>query len=72
MISQVRQRTYATFTDFRRDLMAYLEAVHGAHHALPNFAEARQAWNEALHWLHADYWQRYLFHPETELTAFTL
>jgi hypothetical protein len=72
IISRVRQCTYAAFTDFRRDLTAYLEAVQGAHHALPNRAEARQAWDEALHWLYADYWRRYQFHPETELAAFTL
>jgi hypothetical protein len=71
IISQVRQRAYAAFADFRRDLMAYLEAVHRAHQALSNLAEARQAWAEALDWLRAEYWQRYLFHPETELAALT-
>jgi hypothetical protein len=71
LISQVRQRGYATFADFRHDLMAYLEVVHSAHQALPPLAEARQAWAEALQWLRAAYWQRYLFDPEAELAAFT-
>jgi hypothetical protein len=67
LIDQVRQRAYAAFDDFRRDLLAYLEAVRQAHLTLSTLAEARQAWAEALGWLHADYWQRYRFRPEDEL-----
>lgn len=69
LIARVRQRAYAAFQDFRQDLTAYLEAVHSAHQTLPNRAEARQAWAEALDWLRADYWQRYLFHADTELAG---
>jgi hypothetical protein len=71
IIRQVRQRAYVAFADFRRDLMAYLESVRCAHQALPALAEARQAWAEALNWLHADYWQQYRFRPETELADLT-
>jgi hypothetical protein len=70
IIGQVRQRAYAAFEDFRRDLTAYLEAVRVAHQALPNLSEARQAWAEALDWLGAKYWQRYLFNAETDLAVF--
>jgi hypothetical protein len=69
LIHQVRQRAYTVFDDFRRDLIAYLEAVVSAHQALPNLAEAQQVWAEALDWLREDYWQRYLFDAETALTA---
>jgi hypothetical protein len=69
IISQVRQRAYMGFADFRRDLIAYLEAVHQAHQGLPALAESRQIWAEALDWLCADYWQQYLFRPEIELAA---
>ena len=69
IIDRVRHRTYAAFQDFRQDLTAYLEAVDNAHQTLPNLVEARQAWAEALDWLRADYWQRYLFHPDTELAG---
>ena len=72
IIAQVRHRAYTTFQDFRQDLMAYLEAVHSMHQTLPNRMEARQAWTEALHWLRADYWQRYRFAPATELAGLTL
>ena len=71
-IAQVRQRAYAAFQDFRRDLTAYLEAVHSTHQTLPNLTEVRQAWIEALHWLRAEYWQRYRFSPETDLAGLTL
>jgi hypothetical protein len=72
IIGQLRQRAYAAFGDFRGDLMAYLETVRLSHQALPNLSEARQAWAEALNGLRAEYWQRYLFDPETELAGFTL
>lgn len=71
IIERVRQRAYTAFEDFRQDLTAYLEAVHSAHQTLPNLAQARHAWAEALEWLRADYWQRYLFHPDTELVGLT-
>jgi hypothetical protein len=70
IIGRLRQRDYAAFADFRGDLTAYLEAVRIAHQALPNLAEARQAWAEALEWLRAEYWQRFLFDPETDLAGF--
>jgi hypothetical protein len=72
IIGLLRQRAYAAFDDFRRDLMAYLEAVRLAHQALPNLTEARQVWAEALNELRADYWQRYLFDAESELAGFNL
>jgi hypothetical protein len=72
MIGQLRQRGYAAFDDFRRDLMAFLEAVRLSYQALPNLSAARQAWVEALHGLRAEYWRRYLFDPETELAGFKL
>ncbi len=70
IISQVHHRAYAAFTDFRRDLIAYLEAVGMSHQALSPLSVPRQAWAEALAWLQAEYWQRYLFHAETELAVF--
>lgn len=67
MIAQVQQRAYGAFGEFRRDLSAYLQAVHRAHQALPHLPQARQAWAEALQWLYADHWQHYRFRPEHEL-----
>src|SRR5215510_10624928 len=72
IVAQVRRRAYTAFQDFRQDLTAYLEAVHSMHQTLPNLMEARQVWVEALHWLRAEYWQRYRFSPETELAGLTL
>jgi len=72
IVDQIRRRAYTAFQDFRQDLMAYLEAVHSMHQALPNLMEARQVWVEALHWLRAAYWLRYRFAPETELAELTL
>jgi hypothetical protein len=69
LIGRVQQRAYAAFDEFRRDLTAYLEAVVSAHQALPNLAEVRQVWAEALDWLRDDYWRRYLFDADTALAA---
>jgi hypothetical protein len=70
MIDQVRRRAYSTFQDFRRDFTAYLTTAQEAYQRLPQYAEAQQAWREALDWLRADYWQRYLFDPTTALAGF--
>jgi serine/threonine protein kinase len=67
VISQVRHRSYTAVTDFRRDLLAYLDAVRAYHQSLRDLATAQQAWIDALAWLHDAYWQRYLFRPETDL-----
>ncbi len=69
LLERIRGRAYAAFGDFRHDFMLYLEAVHSAHANLPNLTAAQQVWGEALNWLRADHWQRYLFHPDTELAA---
>jgi len=71
LIGQIRQRAYTAFEDFRRDLFAYLDTVSAYHHSLPDLAEAQHVWTEALDWLRDDYWQRYLFCPETDLIGFT-
>jgi hypothetical protein len=71
LIAQVRQRAYTAFDDFRRDLFVYLDTVSAYHQSLPDLAEAQQVWTEALDWLRDDYWQRYLFRPETDLAGFT-
>ncbi len=72
LIAQVRQRTYSTFQDFRRDFTAYLATVQAAHQRLPQQDEAQQAWREALTWLRAEYWQRYLFDPSSALAGFAV
>jgi Las1-like len=45
--------------------------VSAYHRSLPDLAEAQHVWTEALDWLRDDYWQRYLFCPETDLMWFT-
>lgn len=71
IMGKLRQRAYPVFADFRCDLMAYVQVIYEVQQAAPHFGEMQQAWREALQWLHADYWQRYLFAPATELAAFT-
>jgi hypothetical protein len=71
LIGQIRQRAYTTFEAFRRDLFTYLDTVSAYHQSLPDLTEAQHVWTEALDWLRDDYWQRYLFCPETDLVGFT-
>jgi hypothetical protein len=51
--------------------MAYLSTIRAYHQSLTDLAAAQQAWAEALEWLRDVYWQRYLFHAETELARLT-
>ena len=70
MISQVRERSYSNFDNFRRDLTEYLEEVRIRNRSLPNLAQCRQSWKEALELLRGDHWARYLFEHEFDLAAF--
>ena len=71
LISRIRERGYGAFDDFRRDLFAYLEAVSASHEALPELAEAKRVWTEALDWLRDEHWRGYLFDAETDLAGLT-
>ncbi len=66
LIARVKQRDYADFSEFRRDLMAYLEEVRIRHQALTDLPQARQAWLDALELLRADPWKKYDFDAEVE------
>ena len=70
MIEKVRSRSYGDFGEFRRDLTGYLEEARIRNRSLPNQEQARQGWRDAMQLLHADYWRRFVFDPETELAAF--
>lgn len=67
LVARVGNRDYGDFSDFRRDLMTYLEEVRIRHQALPELPQARQAWLEALELLRADPWKKYDFDAEVEL-----
>ena len=66
LIARVGNRDYGDYSDFRRDLMAYLEEVRIRHQSLPDLPQARQAWLEALELLRADPWKKYDFDAEVE------
>ena len=66
LIARVGNRDYEDYSDFRRDLMAYLEEVRIRLQTLPELPQARQAWLEALELLRADPWKKYDFDAEVE------
>ena len=66
LVARVGNRDYGDFSDFRRDLMTYLEEVRIRYQALPELPQARQAWLEALELLRADPWKKYDFDAEVE------
>ena len=66
LITRAGQRDYSDYSEFRRDLMAYLEEVRIRHQALPDLSQARQAWLEALELLRADAWKKYDFDADVE------
>ena len=69
VVAKVRDRGYTAVDQFRKDLTVYLEAVRIRNRKLANWAEAWQAWSEALGWLRGEHWRRYLFDPDTELAG---
>ena len=70
MIGKVRERAYTCFDGFRLDLIDYLKVVSEHDLALANVDQLRLAWIEALGWLGDEYWRKYLFNYDAELTAF--
>ena len=71
VIGKVKGRAYSNLQGFRSDLNAYLEAVVERNRALSNRDQTERAWFEALDWLRADYWNRFLFDADIELAAFS-
>ncbi len=70
MFERVKNRAYADFAVFRDDLQQYLYAISRRDLAMPNLAEAREAWKQALQLLREDYWQRFEFQAEVELARY--
>jgi hypothetical protein len=66
LIARVGRRDFGDYSDFRRDLTAYLEEVRIRHQSLLDLPQARQAWFEALDLLRADPWKKYEFDAEVE------
>ena len=71
MLGKIESRAYADYEQFRSDLSAFLEAVSTRNHGLSDYQTAQAAWREALDWLRGDYWTRFQFDAEAELSAYT-
>lgn len=69
-IDNVRNKKYTDIDGFRKDLIACLEAIAERNRGLPQVNQMREAWCEALEWLRQEYWQRFLFDPDVELSPF--
>ncbi len=70
LIAKIKDRTYTSLADFRNDLMTYLEAVDNQNSTLKDDDQVREAWTDTLGWLRGEYWQRFLFDRDSELSAF--
>ena len=70
IVGNMRKRSYTDYTQFRADLMAYLDRTAERNAALVNAAEAKQVWLEAAEWLKEDYWRGFLFDPDSELAGY--
>jgi hypothetical protein len=72
LMDQVRGRACESFADFRDGLMTYLDALRQRNLALPNAAQARQTWHDALGLLREDHWRKYAFDADEELKGLTI
>jgi hypothetical protein len=70
ILEKIGSRAYSDYDEFRHDLLAYLGTIQDRNSALPDFEAATSAWREALDWLRADYWTRFKFDAEGELSAY--
>ena len=72
ILDKIRERSYTDYTQFRVDLMKYLDRIKERNAALANSAETGEAWLEAAQWLKEDYWRGFLFDPESELAGYVI
>ncbi len=70
ILEKIESRSYTSYDQFRRDLTAFLEAISERNRGLPDFATASAVWREALEWLRGNYWTRFKFDAETELSVY--
>ena len=70
ILEKIGDRDYTEYGQFRSDMNAYLNEVRTRNSRLPGCQGAKDAWTEALEWLKQDYWRRFLFDPEDELTGY--
>ena len=69
LIGKVRERGYGAFDEFSQDLLSYLDGLRTRYQGLPNYYEARRAWQEALQLLREDHWKKYAFDADLELSS---
>ena len=70
LLEKLRERRYAGFGEFGRDLTAYLEALRRRNRQSPDYPAMRAAWLETLAALRAGYWQQFRFDAATELAGY--
>ena len=72
VIGKVRERGYTRFGDFRSDYIALLESLRKRNLELPDLAQARNAWNDALELLREDHWTKYVFDADMEVNSLAI
>ena len=70
LIAKIKDRAYTSLAGFRDDLMTCLAAVDNRNSELMSDPQVREAWTDALGWLRGEFWQRFLFDAESELSVF--
>ena len=70
VLEKVLERAYSSLDEFGRDLDAYLTAVEERNRGLDDLADRMRVWQGGLAMLSQDYWRRFLFEPETDLSAY--
>ena len=71
ILDKIARRDYTDYRQFGADLNQWLRIIAARNQAAPDFPAALAAWREALEWLRGDYWTRFNFDANTELTAYS-
>ena len=71
ILDKIGERSYSDFEQFRPDLASYLGAQRERNLRAADREGSLVAWREALEWLRGDYWTRFIFDAETELTTYS-
>ena len=70
ILDKIRTKEYQEYAPFRADLTEYLDRINERNAVSDNHSGKLQAWQDAALWLKEDYWQEFLFDPDSELTGY--
>jgi hypothetical protein len=70
ILQRIKRRDYGGIALFRQDWHQYVALRDARNRSLPEYATLAQVWREGLAMLQDNYWRKFLFNPDADLTSY--